>query len=111
MELHNGQVPGDTVWALLVRAMGSYDEHQYVRWFITPEESSADYRDTVADHKRHGAAATVQRWKITLPRRRMQTNEVRDFVEDALLYQPGPTESTQLLDVSIQPEQPRRKGK
>jgi len=109
MELHNGQVPGDTVWALLVRAMGSYDEHEFVEWFITAEESNAEYRETVAYHKSHSVAATVQRWKVTLPRRRMDVDEVRDFVVDALLYQKGPTESTQLLDVSVQPEQARRK--
>lgn len=103
MELHNNQVPSSQVWALLVRSRGAYDEHEYVEWFITPAESSAAYRDVVEHHKRH-AGGTAQRWKITLPRQRMDADSVRDFVEDQLLYQKGPTEYTQLLDVSVQQE-------
>jgi hypothetical protein len=102
MELHNNQVPGDTVWALLVRGKGSYDEHEFVRWFITAEESSAEYRDSVAmqKHKSH-AGGTVQRWKVTLPRRRMEREEVDDYVDAALLYN-DPDGTVQLLDVSVQ---------
>lgn len=101
MELHNDQVPGDTVWALIVRAMGSYDEHQFVRWFITAEESSAEYRETVAYHKRRGIGSNIQRWKVTLPRRRMEREAVDDYVDAALLYN-DPDGTVQLLDVSVQ---------
>lgn len=100
MELYNDQVPGDTVWALLVRAMGSYDEHQFTSWFITPEESSAEYRDIVAYHKSRGVGSTVQRWKVTLPRRRMDRLDVNDYVLYKLVGDPDGT--AQLLDVSVQ---------
>lgn len=99
MELHNNQVPAGQVWALLVRSRGTYDEHAYVQWYITAEESSADYRAVTAHHKIHGGG-TAQRWKITLPRWRMSFDEVTDFVEGQLLYRQGPTECARLLDVS-----------
>lgn len=102
MELYKNQVPGGQVWALLVVARGTYDTHTHVRWYITAEASSEEYRDVVDFQKRnHGG--TVQRWKVTLPRQRMTTEEVTDFVDDALLYQP-PGITTQLLDVSVQQE-------
>jgi len=102
VELHNDQVPHNVVWALEVASRGTYDEHWFVNWFITAEESSAEYRDTVAAHKRRRVAGVVKRWKVALPRQRMSIDEVRDYVEFKLMQNPDGT--TQLLDVSIQQE-------
>lgn len=101
MQLHNNQVPGDQVWAVMVSSKGTYDEHTFVQWFLTAEASSEEYRDVVAMHKHKShSGGTVQRWLVNLPRRRMDETEVRDFVEDEILY--GPTGSGRLLDVSVQ---------
>lgn len=103
MELHNDEVPGDAVWALLVIGNGTYEEHRYVHWFLTPEASSEEYRYMTDFHKRSAHGGTVQRWKVILPRRRMPASQVKDFVEDQLLWHSGPTEHTRVLDVSVQP--------
>lgn len=109
MELYNDQVPSNQVWALEVASRGTYDEHRFVSWFITAEESSAEYRDLVRSHKSRGVAGSVKRWKITLPYRRMSADQVRDYVEGKLMRDPDGT--TQLLDVSVQPEQIREQRK
>ena len=99
MQLHNNQVPSNQIWALEVASMGTYDEHRFVSWFITAEESSAEYRDIVRVHTARGVASTVKRWKVTLPRQRMDMDEVRDYVTYKLIEDPDG--STQLLDVSV----------
>ena len=106
MELYNNEVPAGEVWALLVRGRGTFDEYEFVEWFITAPESSAEYRAAVAERKRHGGG-TVQRWKVTLPRRRMSADEVTAYVEDLLLLDPDGR--AQLLDVSISPAPDRRR--
>lgn len=100
MELYNDEVPGSEVWAVVVTSMGTYDEHRYVDWFITPEASTQNYRDAVAYNKAHNGGQ-VQRWKVILPRRRMHMVDVTEFVEQALLRR-DPAGDTQLLDVSVQ---------
>lgn len=108
MELHNGQVPGDTVWAVKVTAHGTYDEHRYVDWYLTAEASSEDYRAAVA-HQRSHSGGTVERWKIALPRRRMDREDVALWVEEKLNLQ-DPDGTAQLLDVAASQVEPRRGG-
>lgn len=98
MELFNDEVPGDTVWAV-VTTMGDHT-HRYVDWFLTAEASSEEFRHMVAFHKAH-SGGTAQRWKLTLPRRRMERTDVTLWVEEKLLLQ-DPDGTTQLLDVSSQ---------
>jgi hypothetical protein len=102
MELHNNQVPGDTVWALAT----TYGPGQYqgidIEWFLTAEASSEEYRHTVAFHKTH-SGGTCKRWKVTLPRQRMEREDVDLYVNGKLLLD-DPDGTTQLLDVSVQSE-------
>ena len=100
MELHNNEVPGDTVWALV--ATWGPDQYQGVdiEWFLTAEASSEEYRHIVAFHKAH-SGGTCKRWKITLPRRRMEREDVTLYVEGKLLLE-DPDGTVQLLDVSVQ---------
>lgn len=88
MELHNDQVPGSEVWAVVIG-----DEFgDAIDWWITAETSSQDYRDTLAWYERHMAGlrageelnVTVSRWYVLLPRQRMDRGDVTDFVEAAL---------------------------
>jgi hypothetical protein len=98
MELHNDQVPGDTVWALQTRFEDAMLDQ--VDWYLTPEASSEDYRLMVDYIKAH-SAGTVKRWKVTLPRPRMDSMDVRLWVEGKLIHS-DPDGTAQLLDVSIQ---------
>ena len=91
-------MPDSVVWAMLVRSQGTYDEHEFAEWFITPQESSAAFRDLVDAHRRKGIRSVVTRWKVTLPRRRMSAEEVTEYVEDTL--RADPHGQAQLLDVS-----------
>jgi hypothetical protein len=94
MELHNNQVPGDTVWAVLIdfgdRGVINID------WYLTPEASSGEYRHVMEYMKTH-SGGTCQRYKVTLPRQRMEREEVDTHVEYTLLVEPDGT--AQLLDV------------
>lgn len=108
MELHNDQVPGTEVWAVLVIGNGTYEQHRYVNWFITSEASNLEYRHMVEFHKASRYGGAVQRWKVLLPKRGMSAEAVTLFVDDQLLLQPGPTEHTRILDVSVQ--HPKRRG-
>lgn len=98
MELHNDEVPGDTVWALVFdfgnRGMITID------WFLTAEASSEDYRNAVEYMKTH-SGGTCQRWKVTLPRRRMDRQAVGDYVLFKLSEDPDGT--AQLLDINVRP--------
>ena len=100
MELHRNEVPSGWVWALHIRSRGTYDEHEFIEWFITPQESSAAFRDLVADHKRNGTGSVIMRWKVCLPRPRMSAEDVTAYVEDTLRTEPNGW--AQLLDVSRQ---------
>lgn len=97
MELYNDQVPGDTVWAMLTdfgsRGMINVD------WYLTAEASSEEYRHTVEYMKTH-SGGMCQRWKVTLPRRRMDRQDVGDYVLFKLSEDPDDT--AQLLDISVQ---------
>ncbi|MGZ4659667.1 MAG: hypothetical protein ACXVYB_00140 [Arthrobacter sp.] len=97
MELHNDQVPGDTVWALET----DYGNLHIVEvdWYLTPEMSSEEYRHAVGYMKTH-SGGTCKRWKISLPRRGMERDEVADYILGKLSEDPDGT--TQLLDVSVQ---------
>ncbi len=97
MELFNDEVPGDTVWALQT-TMGDIDI-AYVDWFLTAEASSEEYRNMVGYHKTH-SGGTAKRYKVTLPRRRMERQAVGDYVLEVLEKDPDGT--TQLLDISVQ---------
>jgi hypothetical protein len=98
MELHNDEVPGDTVWALVTRFQ--YSGTDEVEWYLTAEASSEDYRSTVEYMKTH-SGGTVKRLKVTLPRRRMEREDVALYVGAKVAMDPDGT--VQLLDVSIQP--------
>lgn len=97
MELHNDEVPGDTVWAMSSDFGGR--GFVTVEWYLTAEASSEEYRRTVEYMKTH-SGGTCQRWKIVLPRRRMNKVAVGDYVMDKLMHDPDGT--AQLLDVSVQ---------
>ncbi|HSU47451.1 MAG TPA: hypothetical protein VLJ40_11100 [Arthrobacter sp.] len=97
MELHNDQVPGDIVWAT-VSDFGNVGMVS-VDWYLTAEMSSEEYRRAVAYMTAH-SGGLAQRWKVTLPRRRMDSQEVGDYVMSKLMQDPDGT--TQLLDISIQ---------
>lgn len=98
MELHNDQVPGDTVWAVAVRF--GHESDWDLEWFLTPEASSEDYRHVVEYHKTHHGGE-AKRWKVTLPCQRMEREDVDIHVRGKLLYS-DPDGTTQLLDVSVQ---------
>lgn len=107
MELHNGQVPGDTVWALATTYGPSEYQGIDIDWFLTAEASSEEFRHIVAFHKTH-SGGSCKRWKIGLPRQRMDQEDVDTHVRVKLLLD-DPDGTTQLLDVSVQPEPARRK--
>lgn len=96
MELYNDEVPGDTVWAVTsdfgARGFVSVD------WHLTAEASSEEYRGVIQYMKTH-SGGTCQRWKLALPRRRMDRQEVGDYVMSKLLQDPDGT--AQLLDVTV----------
>jgi hypothetical protein len=98
MELYNDEVPGDTVWALQSRLDDWMTDH--IDWYLTAEASSEDYR-LMADYMRvHSLAGTTKRWKVTLPRRRMESEDVRLFIEGKLIHE-DPDGTAQLLDVTV----------
>lgn len=97
MELFNDEVPGDTVWALS-SDFGNFGMVS-VDWYLTAEMSSEEYRRTV-EYMRTHSGGTAQRWKVTLPRRRMERQEVGDYVMSKLMQDPDGT--AQLLDISVQ---------
>lgn len=100
MELHNDQVPGDTVWAMVSDFGGGGGIT--ADWYLTAETSSEDYRATVIYMKTH-SGGTCTRFKVTLPRPRMHVQEVSDYVMDKLVTSASnPDGTTQLLDISVQ---------
>lgn len=98
MELYNDEVPGDTVWALVTRFEGWMTEQ--VEWFLTAEASSEDYRLMLDYMRSHSVAGTVKRWKVQLPRRRMESEDVTLFVEGKVIHE-DPDGTAQLLDVAV----------
>jgi hypothetical protein len=103
MELHKDQIPGDTIWALVTEfGPGTID----VECYLTAEASSHDYRQTVIYMKTHSGGKCV-RFKVSLPRRRMEIQEARPYVMDKLVDAldrgPGlaadPDGTWQLLDI------------
>lgn len=100
MELYNDEVPGDTVWAVVTTYGASEYQGIDIDWFLTPEASSEEYRHTVGFHKTH-SGGTCKRYKVTLPRQRMEREDVDLHVKGKLLLD-DPDGTTQLLDVSIQ---------
>jgi len=97
MELYNDEVPGDTVWAIQTRFYDWMTDQ--IEWYLTAEASSDDYRLTVAYMKTH-SSGTVRRFKVTLPRRRMESEDVTLFVEGKLVHD-DPDGTAQLLDVCV----------
>jgi len=97
MDLYNNQVPGDTVWAL--ETDFGNGGMWTIEWFLTPEMSSDEYRHAVEYMKTH-TGGTAKRWKVTLPRQRMERDEVGYYVQDKLSEDPDGT--AQLLDISAQ---------
>lgn len=97
MELHNDQVPGDVVWATATDFGNVGVLH--IDWYLTAETSSEEFRNAVAYMKTH-SGGLAQRWKVTLPRQRMESEDVALFVEEKLTSNPDGT--AQLLDISVQ---------
>lgn len=98
MELYNDEVPGDTVWALVTRFEDWMTDQ--VDWYLTAEASSEDYRLMVQYMTEHSITGATRRWKVTLPRRRMEREDVRLFVEGKLIHD-DPDGTAQLLDVGV----------
>lgn len=98
MELYNNEVPGDTVWALQSR----FEEWMtdQVEWYLTAEASSQDYRLMLDYMREHAISGTVKRFKVTLPRRRMESEDVTLLVEGKLVHE-DPDGTAQLLDVHV----------
>lgn len=89
MDLYQGQVPADEVWAVVMDLRyGSKD----ASWFITAEAASEDYREVVAYVKTKGG--TAERWHIPLPKQRMEAEAVTRWVEALLLYAEVTTHDT-----------------
>ena len=94
MELHQDQVPAAEVWAVVMDSpAGSKD----VEWFITAEAASSDYRDVVAYVRNKGGSA--ERWHVTLPAQRMESEAVTVWVEALLLWGARPLPQARRLDV------------
>lgn len=98
MELYNDQVPGDTVWALQSRFEDWMTDA--VDWYLTAEASSEAYRMMVQYMTEHDRPGITRRWKIILPRPRMDRDDVLVFVEGKLIHE-DPDGTAQLLDVSV----------
>jgi hypothetical protein len=100
MELHNDQVPGDEVWAVV--SAGHYEgAHKAVDWFITAEASRQDYQEAVDWIRRVDGIA--ERWQVDLPRRRMEQTDVTLFIEEQVLSE-APTNARKLDTFSQLPE-------
>lgn len=84
MDLYEGLVPSDEVWAVVMDAPpGSKD----VSWFITAEAATEDYRDVAAWIKGRPDGGTAERWHIRLPAGNLEAEAVTRWVEAHLLYQ------------------------
>ena len=84
MDLHQGQVPSDEVWAVVMDAPpGSKD----VGWFITAEAATEDYKEAVDYVKGESFGGTAERWHIKLPAQRLEADMVTRWVEAHLLHQ------------------------
>jgi hypothetical protein len=96
MDLYQGQVPSDEVYAVVMDAPpGSKD----VSWFITSEAASQDYREVVDWIKVKGGG-TAERWIVALPGQRMEAEAVTIWVEALLLPDEYPRpEHARRLDV------------
>jgi acyl transferase domain-containing protein len=100
LDLHNDQVPGDQVWAVV--SAGHYEgSAKMVDWFITAEASRQDYREAVDWIKRVDGVA--ERWQVDLPRRRMERDDVTLFIEEQVLSE-APTNARRLDVFSQLPE-------
>lgn len=85
MDLYQGQVPSDEVWAVVMDAPpGSKD----VSWFITSEAATEDYREVTDWIKIKGG--TAERWHVALPGQRMEAEAVSIWVEALLLSEQVP---------------------
>ena len=73
---------------------------QDIQWFLTAEASSEEYRHIVEFQKTH-SGGLCWRIKVTLPRQRMEAEDVTLHVESKLL-QEDPDGAVQLLDASSQ---------
>lgn len=84
MDLYQGEVPADEVWAVVMDAPpGSKD----VSWFITSEAASRDYHEVAAWIRARDDGGTAERWHIKLPARRLEADAVTRWVEAHLLYE------------------------
>jgi hypothetical protein len=106
MELYNDEVPGDTVWALQSRFEDWMTDQ--VEWYLTAEASSQDYRLMLQYMTEHSISGTVKRFKVQLPRRRMESEDVRLWVEAKLIHD-DPDGTAQLLDVGVRDAQSQRR--
>ena len=81
MDLHQDQVPAAEVWAVVMDSpAGSKD----VEWFITSEASTEDYKLVKFYVGRKGGS--VERWHVSLPGQRMESEAVTLWVEALLLW-------------------------
>lgn len=89
MDLHQGEVPGAEVWAVVMATEYSYRD---VQWFITPSAATEDYKEVVdyMTKARKGMVGSAERWHITLPARRMEADAVTIWVEGLLNSESAP---------------------
>lgn len=104
MDLHQGEVPGSEVWAVIMITDHSYRD---VQWFITPSAATEDYTEVVEFIKkaRKGMHGQAERWLITLPAQRMEAEAVSIWVEGLLNSESAPNpDYARRLDIYRQKE-------
>lgn len=108
MQLHNGQVPDNKVWAVL-SSYASDPSNKFLDWYITAAESNLRYKEVVAYLKRQGGGGDVSRWLVHLPRQRMESHDVEVLVYQLVVVAEKSSEHATRLDVHVEPTK-RREG-
>jgi hypothetical protein len=101
MQLHNGQVPDNKVWAVLTH-YSSDPSNQFLDWFITADASTMRYKEAVAYLRDQGTGGEASRWLVTLPRQRMESYDVHEFVYHHVITAKSSSNATR-LDIFVQP--------
>lgn len=105
MQLYNGEVPDDRVWAV-VSSYASNPSEKYLDWFITASASTSRFKEAVA-YIQENTEGEVTRWLVKLPAQRMETHDVQEFVYQHLIIKT--TDAATRLDVFKSPRKEDRK--